>query len=428
MNRHKKKKNKLHQYISDKIKYIRKNIKEWLKNNRQHIDSKIESTKFIWDFFQNYFKSKLANKRGFLLMPPTELDGSFGDELMVISFVNKFKNYPVTLYESKVNIREDLFENYQNVRYLKWGDSLLDHSFLDGVFILGADNMTPNYGFEDQFFKCNVLRIGNKFKLRTGILAFSLNKSIFGSQHVKWFRDLLPKTLFTLREEDSFSIAKQILPISNLHSVADLAFLCPYTKNSDVNFQKWIDKQKLDKKTIVGFCPNSIQANKIGVVAYKSKMLLALKKMIENYDIAVALLYHDIRYQVNDRTLAEDLYIELKSNNKDVFFNNNIKNGLELKSYLEFVDFTFTGRMHFGISGYSLGKPMLGIAYEDKFSGLQKLFSIDVESSLVDYNELEKAEYIIAQFMSKLPEFKNNVKENLPKVLELSAKTFELIK
>lgn len=428
MEKRKKKKNKIHQYLSDLIKYIRKSIKEWFKNTNEKFKNKIEKTSYVLDFYKNYFITKLKRKRGFLLIPPTELDGSFGDELMVVSFVNNFKNESITLYEPKIIVREDLFKDYKNVSYLKWGESLKNKSFLNGIFILGADNMTPNYGYEDQFFKCNVLKIGNFLNIKTGILAFSLNKSIFNSPHVKWFNDLLPKTFFTLREEDSFLIAKKILPEDNLLSVADLAFLCPYNKNSDNDYQTWVNKQKKDQKTIVGFCPNSIQAKKIGIEEYKRKMLLALNNMIENYNISIALFYHDIRYEVNDKTLSNDLFCELKLNNKNVFYKDDIKNGLELKSYLEFVDFTFTGRMHFGISGYSLGKPMLGVSYEDKFSGLQKLFSIDIESSLVDYTDLKNTDTIIALFLNKLPEFNKNVKENLPKVLELSAKSLEFIK
>lgn len=210
-------------------------------------------------------------------------------------------------------------------------------------------------------------------------------------------------------------------------SVADLAFLCPFNKNTNKLYQNWISERKTEGKTIVGFCPNAIQAKKIGLEEYHNKMIIALRNMIENYNIAVVLLYHDIRYEINDRTIAEDLFNELHGDGFDIFYEKNIKNGLELKSYLEFVDFTFTGRMHFGISGYSLGKPMLGVSYEDKFSGLQKLFSIDIESSLIDYTELEKTDEIIPQFVNKLPYFTHNVKENLANVLELSSKTFEQI-
>ena len=130
MEKRKKKKNKIHQYLSDLIKYIRKSIKEWFKNTNEKFENKIEKTSYVLDFYKNYFITKLKRKRGFLLIPPTELDGSFGDELMVVSFVNNFKNESITLYEPKIIVREDLFKDYKNVSYLKWGESLKNKSFL----------------------------------------------------------------------------------------------------------------------------------------------------------------------------------------------------------------------------------------------------------------------------------------------------------
>lgn len=199
MKKQKKKKNKVHQFISDTIKITRKNIKSKIYKLNYWKLQKEKSIIFNLDFLKSHLISKIRNKQGILLIPPTELDGSFGDELMVITFVNRYKNIPITLYEPLINVREDLFRDYQNVSYLKWEDSLRGNSFVNGIFILGADNMTPNYGYEDQFFKCKVLRIGNKLKVKTGILAFSLNQSIFGSPHEKWFVDLLPNSFFYIK-------------------------------------------------------------------------------------------------------------------------------------------------------------------------------------------------------------------------------------
>jgi polysaccharide pyruvyl transferase WcaK-like protein len=362
-----------------------------------------------------------------LLIPSATLNGGFGDDLMVTAFLEEFKDKNITIYCENVVKRKDLFDEYENIDYLSWNVTPKYDQYKGGVFLLGADNMTDAYGLDCFLFKCKVLDKSNKFNIRTAILGFSFNQNI--SLNVKRsLIKLLPDTIFNLREEDSYVRARKFLPDSNIKLVADIAFLCSFKNNEDEKYLLWIRKQKENDRTVIGVCPNALQAEKVGKKKYLEQFIFLLQYINNKYKVSFALLYHDLRSQcdnLSDKDLSKEIFILLNEiSSFNVFYSEDIINGIQLKSYLEMVDCTVTGRMHLGISGYSLGKPMLGIAYEGKFTGLQKLFEIDVEKSIINYTELNKSKKIVDLFMSNLDFFSASVQRKLPTVLKMSMKNF----
>ncbi len=363
---------------------------------------------------------------GVLLLLPATLDGSFGDELMAVTFVNSIdSNVPITMYERKWHERPDLFGNHKNVNYLQYKFAPKFHKFRRGAYVIGADNLTPSYGTAATSFKCRTLRNANKYNIPTAILGFSLNDGILNSPLKDDFASLVPNTRFNLRDPDSYHVANKFLPSENLYQVSDLAFLCPYDKNEDAQYLNWISERRKEASIICGVCPNWMQANKIGVEAYIDHFVNVFEKLYHEKNVSYVMLYHDIRGEMSDRDLAEAIYVKLKAQDIDAFFKSDIKNGLELKSYLEFIDFTISARMHFGISGYSFAKPLFGISYEDKFSGLQKLFGVDPKKSLVSYTDMTKFYEVLTTFVEHLSQFSESTKANLPKVKELSKMNFD---
>jgi polysaccharide pyruvyl transferase WcaK-like protein len=360
-----------------------------------------------------------------LFLPPADLCGSFGDDIMTVAFLEMNKKKQLTLYCNRIIKRKDLFNEYKNLMHLSYDIVPMFSKYMGGVFLMGADIMTGSYGKNDVLFKCRILNEADRHNLKTSILGFSLNNDI-NLEIKKTFVNLLPRTIFNLREDDSFIIAEKFLKKSNLKLVADIAFLCPFYKNNDKCYLSWIKNQKKRNKIIAGVCPNSIQAQRVGKEYYVKQIISLLQYMNNKYDLSFALFYHDLRLdESSDRNLSEEIYRFL-GNSMDLFYTKNILNGVQLKSYLEYIDFTIAGRMHFGISGYSLEKPMFGIAYEGKFSGLQKMFGIPVEKSIVDYTRLNESKKIADLFMENLNIFSAAVQKNLPTVLELSKKNFEL--
>ncbi|MCA4777336.1 polysaccharide pyruvyl transferase family protein [Empedobacter stercoris] len=369
-----------------------------------------------------------CKKNKILVIPPTIMDGSFGDELMLITFLEKYKTKKVVIYEQENLIRKDLYDRYDNLEFLKWDENLILKN-ISHAYVLGADNMTGAYGEKNPLFKIRFLNRCNKSGVKTFILGFSLNENV-NFKIKEGLNIISKKTKLYFREEDSYNRALKFIDNkSNVKLVADLAFLSPMYKHNDNIFNEWINNQKKGKRKILALCPNALQAKKIGEEKYVLDLISLLKHSIEKHNISILLLYHDLREHCNgksDRDISLDIYRRLSCDYKEnLFFYPEIKNGLEMKSYLQNVDFTLTGRMHFGISGYSLNKPMLGIAYEGKFSGLQKIFGIDPTKTLInDLFNISRNEEKIDYFIQNLSELKSKVELNIDKVKVLSKSNF----
>lgn len=363
-----------------------------------------------------------------LVIPPTIMDGSFGDELMLISFLEHNKKKKVIIYEEKNLIRKDLYDRYDNLEFLEWDEKIIFKN-VSHAYVLGADNMTGAYGEKNPLFKIRFLNRCNKSGIKTYILGFSLNENV-NSKIKEGLNIISKKTKLFLREEVSYNRALEFIDNKfNVKQVADLAFLSPmYSLNDDI-FENWIINQKQNGRKILAVCPNALQAKNIGEEKYISDIIILLKYSLKKHKISILLLYHDLRNHCNgksDKDISSEIYNKLIDNFKDnLFFSSTIKNGLEMKYYLQDIDFTLTGRMHFGISGYSLNKPMIGIAYEGKFSGLQKIFDIDSKETLInDMLKISESEDKIDYIINNFDQINNNIKLNINKVKSLSLSNF----
>lgn len=378
------------------------------------------------DYIISLLNSKFKFNNDIILIPPTVLNGSFGDELMVVSFLNNFKEKNIILYTEQIIERDDLFRNYTNLKYGKWNNNLIWYKFSE-IYLLGADNLSGTYGNKEVEEKIKILKKANFFNKKVEILGFSLSKSIT-SEVQKMFNEIKSFTKFKMRDPDSFDRAnKIILSPKNIIQVADLAFSCPLISCENDDYITWIKNQKNEDRIIIAICPNSIHMRKYNDEEYINQYVDFIKQINNSGKYSFVLLYHDLRElneNWNDMLISKELYSILKSYN-NVYFTDKIINGVQLKSYLSFVDLTITSRMHFGISGYSLGKPMLGITYENKFSGLQKLFEISPERSLIDYTDLNNLFKIFETFMDDYHKNCKLIQKNLPNILKLSKKNFE---
>lgn len=371
------------------------------------------------------FSITRLNKKNNILIPPTILNGGFGDDIMVTSYIDYFKNNNILLLTEKVIFRNDIFQNYNNIKYLSWKENIKWEYYFK-LSLLGADNLSGSYGDQEVKDKIKILQKANFFNKKISILGFSLSNTINDSIK-KDLNNISKFTVFNLRDPDSYKRAESFLPKKSTKLVTDVAFLCPLIKCENDDYITWIRNQKNEDRIIIAICPNSIHMRKYKDEEYINQYVDFIKQINNSGKYSFVLLYHDLRElneNWNDMLISKELYSILKSYN-NVYFTDKIINGVQLKSYLPFVDLTITSRMHLGISGYSLGKPMLGITYENKFSGLQKLFEISPERSLIDYTDLNNLFKIFETFMDDYHKNCKLIQKNLPNILKLSKKNFE---
>lgn len=383
----------------------------------------IKKLRALYRLIISYLNNIFNNNLGSIIIPPTILNGSFGDELMVVSLVNHLSSSKNLLFTQYIIKRPDLFENHNNIYYQQWNTDIDWHKY-SRAYLLGADNLSGTYGNEEVLKKISLLRKSHFYHKKIEILGFSLSKNITDVVKLA-LSDISSFTKFKLRDPNSYNRALTFLPTNKVEQVADVAFLCPLIECKDNQYKIWIEKQKKEGRKIIAICPNSIHMRNYTDGQYIQQYITLIESINKKGDYAFVLLYHDLRdlnKGWNDMKISEEIYRHIKSDN--IYFTPDIINGVQLKSYLPFVDITLTSRMHLGISGYSVGKPMFGITYENKFSGLQKLFNITPEKSLVEFSSIQSAPQIFELFIADYEKNITNIKIALPRVMELAKKNF----
>lgn len=390
---------------------------------------------YKWNFRKLRFEYEGPKEGNFLLLPPSDLDGSFGDELMIKSFVAHFSDKSqVTIFTDHLIRRNDFLGQFPQVKYKngfhvrnydRWIDEL---KMASAVFIIGADALDGTYTTRHSMRYFRLAMMAHEMGKPVYFSGFSVSKK--ATEETREGMAAVAKfSLLKARDIDSYNRLATFVPRERLLQVSDMAFICPYNNKVEQTadfelFKNWADRQHADGKRIIAVCPNSIQAEKIGMKKYMAGLKSLLDRFQSKTDVSFLYLYHDVRSLADDTSdlgISRDLYeMHPKKDSDYAFFTEDIENGIALKSYLKYADFTLTGRMHFGISGIAAGKPMFGICYANKFEGMLRLFDIDPENALVDYTEMDKSELIIDKFLNDIDNQYSKIKENIEKVQRLS--------
>lgn len=379
----------------------------------------------------SFFIKAKKNTNRILVLPAANLNGGFGEDIMITSFIKNFANgSPVCILNGYKIIRED----YRTInRDIEFRDGFNDKvNFLSLLFlmrkcalvyIIGADIMDGTYRIHNSVNRLRMIELAHRMNVETQISGFSVSKNILPAVKAK-FGKISKNVRLKIRDVESYMRMKEFIPADRLILTNDIAFICPdlpesyYSATYD-HYKIWIDKVKSSGKTVVGVCPNAIQAKKIGLDNYMNGLKQLLEGFLDNGNYAFVFLYHDIRPicgPASDSTISNSLNNYFKSRSVDCFYTEKIKNGVELKGYVAQVDFTITGRMHLGISGLTFSKPMFGISYANKFEGMVKLFDVDPDTCLIDYDKLKDSKEKILLFTKNFKAIEHNVKKNIGKV------------
>lgn len=364
-----------------------------------------------------------------LLIPAADISGGFGEDIMVGSFINHYPNRNIDLI---VGLQYNQYYADKSVQYsilykkIYFTRLVFIMSGYSELHIIGADIMD---GFHKEAGKIRFksLLLARRMGLKVNMTGLSVRKS-FPKANQKLFVKYSNYAFIKARDIESFKRLSRFIPENKMILTTDIAFLCPlYDDNYPASYNKtvkWVNSRKNAEKTIVAFCPNSIQMKELGADSYYN-LMIGLLNILRNNNCSIILLYHDLRkYALNtsDKDISRHIYEIWK--NDDAFFVDDINDGISLKHYLKLADFTFTGRMHFGISGYVCGIPMFGISYLNKFEGLQTMFELSPEETLLDYSNIINEETVIPNYIKHLPLYKDKVKKHLPLIQNLAYKNF----
>lgn len=366
-----------------------------------------------------YKSKRIANNA--ILIPAGALNGGFGDDIMTASFINAYKGNIIIV--SNVEGEKDYLNNKKikkiiPSKYYYPFTSILKHMHLTSdIYIIGADILDGVY--ENNKNRFRIMHLANKMGIKVHLTGFSIRNSP-SDYFLREITSISKFVAIRLRDTESLKRACLFLPNIKIEETTDIAFGCPLIKEVlNESLIKWVTQNRKEGRKVIAYCPNTIQANKIGLSNYIEGQARLLDCFI-NHGCAVLFLYHDLRkytLNISDKELSKMICYRIQSNK--VIFIDGITDGVRIKNYINLSDFTVTGRMHFGISGYTLGKPMFGICYYNKFEGVQQMFDISCKDSLVEYNKSFDP-HMIDSFLSNLLQYHSSIKMNLPLVLTKS--------
>lgn len=407
-----------------KIKYILN--KAEIRNSIKLIKLKfIES--IYWLALISMKKNSVKSHEKIIIIPPTDLDGSFGDDLLISAVVENYsKSFDeISILQERRIERHDLFKknkvNYKTINYYRPFALLNLIKEYSLIYLISADNMDGNYSIYKTSFKFYIFKFAKKLDIPCKMSGGSFKKNLAPviKRQIKKYSTIIEfkaRDIYSLERLTKLNLKKEPILTS------DLAFLIEI-KSTNSSYYDWIKKQKINKKLIIGICPNAIQSNKIGLEKYIS---FYLKVLEGDWNFAIVPIYHDLRLQKDsnsDYTISKRISIKTKSLGYSTYFPNEIRNGIEMKSIINELDFLISGRMHATISAFNSGIPSICLSYVDKFEGLFKYFNLTPEEFILNYKEgenlvdklnylLKNYDYIIKQISSNLLKVKKLAREN----------------
>lgn len=391
---------------------------------KNRVVSVVENVDLVFAKILSFVLVKKSDASKAILFPADSIIGGFGEDIMVAGFLNLYTE-ALTIAAPRIDKRS-FIENRKNVDSITFSNGLFKYLKLvlllrkyEKVYLIGADVLDGVYDVNKEKF--HIIEYARQLNLQVNITGFSIRET-----PSEYFKKAIHKvegyTMIKARDARSYQRLSKIVQENHLMETVDIAFACGIDEKMPIgSIEEWVMNQKEKGQRIIAYCPNTIQAKKMGLVEYLRCQLLLLKEF-SRQNCSILFLYHDLRKYalgINDKELSKMVSFYFQKNG---MFCDNITDGYLMKNYINLADFTVTGRMHFGISGYTLNKPMFGCCYYNKFEGVQDLFRIKPENSLVDYDKIPENLFKVTCFLEFLQTYQACIKRNLSSVQNCAQK------
>lgn len=382
------------------------------------------------------FKPSQKNGRFHAVILPASSSGSVGDQAMIEALITSLKKkgfarIDVIRYKKTDNwgtVEQDIsgsvawpMENPKT--WIECAKCIAEASHF---FILGADVLDGKYGFSKSFRMVELANLAARFGVDTRICGFSFNSNPSPAM-IKAFKRL-PASVNCYSRDPVSARRFQELTGRNSFEVSDLAFLLQPSeerKSIDRVFQ-WIGKQRSSGQQVMGVNLNFLPFT----YTQKGSSKKTIERIRENFidlftefkELSVVMVPHDSRGGGNDEWFAKKIYRALPDFVKPrCYLIEKAPQAGEVKAIARELDFAISGRMHFLIALLGSNVPAIGIAYQGKFEGLNRLFGFE-NMTIEPYDFLKKE--VLFEAVSKLINEQHIIKQQiiseLPKVYELA--------
>jgi colanic acid/amylovoran biosynthesis protein len=300
----------------------------------------------------------------------------------------------------------------------------------DSLIMVGADVMDGHYSGP------NALRqwAFSDLAARRGLRAFVLGCS-FADELAPEVIEAVDMISPRLRVYARDRMSKEKFDLVGAHAaelVADSAFLLPPspTASDHPAVDAWTTAQRAEGRFVcaLNVHPMIHKNNDMAEVeALNQRLKVILPALAERYPVSFLLVPHDFRDGgLGDNAALSPLYDLLKPILGDrVAFAPTPARASELKALVACADMLVTGRMHLGVGALSMGTPMWGLSYQDKFIGLFEHFSLpDQRITPEQAKDAAALEAFFADAFDNREAVRDQVRAALPSVKALAALNF----
>ena len=218
----------------------------------------IESTdRTIALFLSRLLRTKTSESR-VLLIPAGDINGGFGEDVMVAGFLN-ICDRPITILANTIEKRQYINEKKdvststvlnKRLKYLRVLRLLSVHS---DVFVIGADILDGVYS--NNKIRFNILTMAHNMGVCTHITSFSVREKS-SRYFINKITETSTYTKIMARDYDSHQRLQMMIKSIAKDVVPDIAFACKNPLDSDSEVYEWCKVQRAKKRRIVAsLCP-----------------------------------------------------------------------------------------------------------------------------------------------------------------------------
>jgi polysaccharide pyruvyl transferase WcaK-like protein/MoaA/NifB/PqqE/SkfB family radical SAM enzyme len=425
-------------------------IKNTAEYYRDEIKLAMEKARRLKDIYMDKYekhKIKIAIKRrlktgksSFLIFPPTQGFGSFGDQAMLLATIRqltiKYGNPKIGLlnYFEPDDFIPKYYPDVENLHLsLNYG-KLNDESIsqyeeilrnYDNLVLMGADVLDGFYNGNQVETFLKLAQIADTNWKNVKILGFSHNGN-YDEFNIHCLKQLSEIATLNLRDEISLERLKNF-GIQNLNLVADTAFLFDhrdYALGERAKEFIGVLSARAGKKFVgvnFHFAKAGSAANDDFIKGFAEALEILDKDKYE-----LLLIPHDIRGEGSEYSDIESLSFmvpELEKRGFDIHFADWITTQIEAKAITEICDFVIGNRMHLAVSALCMGIPVISFVYQGKFEGLYEFYNFEqnlmFKKNEMDINMLKNAIVFITQ-----NELQNVILQKNKLIISLAGKNF----
>jgi len=382
--------------------------------------------------------------RRLLILPsdPWTLVGAKGDEAMMQAVTTRLRQYSADLQVGVITATPGAEAAAGQLAFASvpaWDCTLAEAATQikafdpDAMVVLGADVLDGYYNPVTASRMLLLADVAARQGVRVSILGFSFNNR--PSSLVKpVFEGLSKRVAINLRDRVSFDRFHSFCN-APCRLVADSAFMLEADFSGDTvqAVEHWSTSRRAAGDVIVGFNMHPMlfrHASAAQINALVKSAVSSLRAVAQRRPVSILLLSHDYRGHDGDDVCLAPIALALADElGPRLNYPTTRFSAAQLKAMASFTDGVVTGRMHLAIATLGMGRPVAALTYQDKFQGLFAHFEYPERFLLTPAAaaDASKLTAMVEEFVDRLQELTQCVREHLPAVREASFVNLERV-